>query len=158
MRHAKSDWSSGGDDFDRPLNARGQRDVPLIARFLAGSAPPELVLASAARRARETAALLVEALADPPELIVDDQLYLSTPETLAEVLSVVGDGAQTVVVIAHNPGVEEWASRLCGAAIHMPPGAVACLESEADRWVDAARAQSTLRWHITPKLLKKATS
>lgn len=157
MRHAKSDWATGVEDYDRPLNDRGQRDVPLVARFLAGSAPPELVLASAARRARETADLLVEALSVPPELILEEQLYLAPPETLAAVLSAAGDGVKTVVVVAHNPGVEEWASRLCGAAIHMPPGAVACLESDADRWADTTHAASILRWHITPKLLKKTT-
>jgi phosphohistidine phosphatase len=156
MRHAKSDWADRSlEDFDRPLNARGQRDVPILAQFLAGSAPPDLVVASAARRAQETATGLLETLDDKPELILDGNLYLSTPNTLATVLGAGAGDAQTVVVIAHNPGVEEWASQLSGATIHMPPGAIACLDSDAETWSEAGRARSLLRWLITPKLLKK---
>ena len=156
MRHAKSDWSDESrQDFDRPLNARGQRDVPILARFLAGSAPPDLVLASAARRAHETATRLLEAFDDTPELILDTNLYLSTPDTLATVLGASAGDARTIVVVAHNPGVEEWASQLSGAVIHLPPGAIACLDSEAETWSQAGRTRSLLRWLITPKLLKK---
>ncbi len=156
MRHAKSDWADESmEDFDRPLNARGQKDVPTVARFLAGSAPPDLVLASAARRAQETATRLVDALDNTPELLLDGRLYLSTPDTLATVLAGAAGDAETVVVIAHNPGVEEWASHLSGARIHMPPGAVACLDSDAESWTEAGRANSPLRWLITPKLLKR---
>lgn len=156
MRHAKSDWAtSGGEDFDRPLNARGQKDVPILARFLAGSTPPDLVIASAACRAQETATRLIEALPVAPELILDGRLYLSTPDTLATVLAGCAGQASTVVVIAHNPGMEDWASHLSGATIHMPPGAIACLESASDSWAEAGRTPSPLRWLITPKLLKK---
>ena len=99
MRHAKSDWASGStEDFDRPLNARGQKDVPILARFLAGSAPPDLVLASAARRAQETATRLLEGLNPTPELILDGRLYLSTPDTLATVLAGTAGDAGSVVV------------------------------------------------------------
>ncbi|MBT6145764.1 MAG: histidine phosphatase family protein [Gemmatimonadetes bacterium] len=155
MRHAKSDWASGAtEDFDRPLNRRGQKDVPILARFLVGSAPPDLVLASAARRAQETASLLLEGLDPAPELVLDGRLYLSTPDTLATVLADAAGDAGSIVVIAHNPGVEEWASHLSGASIHMPPGAIACLESQAASWSEAARTPAPLRWLITPKLLK----
>jgi len=158
MRHAKSDWASGStEDFDRPLNTSGQKDVPILARFLAGSAPPDLVLASAARRGQETATRLLEGLDPAPELILDGRLYLSTPDTLATVLAGAAGDAGSVVVIAHNPGVEEWASHLSGATIHMPPGAIACLESQTGSWTEVGRTPSPLRWLITPKLLKKAT-
>ncbi|MDA0335069.1 MAG: histidine phosphatase family protein [bacterium] len=158
MRHAKSDWASGSaQDFDRPLNARGQKDVPLLARFLAGAAPPDLVLASAARRAQETAIRLLEGLAPTPELVLDGRLYLATPDTLATVLAASAGAASTIVVIAHNPGVEEWASHLSGATIHLPPGAIACLESDAQSWHEAGRTKSPLRWLMTPKLLKRGS-
>lgn len=156
MRHAKSDWATGAEeDFDRPLNARGQKDVPMVAQFLGGSTPPDLIIASAARRAHETAMGLLDALPDPPELVLDGRLYLSTPDTLATVLAGSAGDAATVVVIAHNPGIEEWASLLSGATMHLPPGAVACLENDADSWAEVGRTAAPLRWLITPKLLKK---
>ncbi|MDP7448775.1 MAG: histidine phosphatase family protein, partial [Candidatus Latescibacteria bacterium] len=156
MRHAKSDWADPAtEDFDRPLNCRGQTDVPILGQFLAGSAPPDLILASAARRAQETGTLLLEALDGSAELVLDGRLYLSTPDTLATVLAASAGDAGTVVVIAHNPGVEQWSSELSGASIHMPPGAVACLDCEADGWADAGRRRAALRWLITPKLLKR---
>ena len=81
MRHAKSAYPPGiSDDFDRPLNKRGRADLPRIARLLAAYGPrPDLVLASAARRAHQTATGLVESLGLPASILhLDDALYLAS--------------------------------------------------------------------------------
>ena len=111
MRHAKSDYPPGiSDDFDRPLNKRGRADLPRIARLLAAYGPhPEVVLASAARRAHQTATGLVESLGLPASVLhLDDALYLSSPSTLTQAAAGLPDSAQTGLIIAHNPGQEEW--------------------------------------------------
>lgn len=156
LRHAKSDWADPGvSDFDRPLNARGRADVPRITQFLAGSAEPELVLSSSARRANETAQGLIDGLATSPELRLEQDLYLAPPETLAAMLGTVSDRLTTVVLVAHNPGIEDWASQLSGASIHLPPGGLACLDCPQDTWAAAGCDGGSLLWLLTPKLLKR---
>ncbi len=156
IRHAKSDWSEASrDDFDRPLNERGRKDVPLLARFLAGSAMPERIIASTALRARQTAEGLAEHLPGTPDLVLDERLYLAPPPTLARGLADAAGQAATVALIAHNPGIETWASELSGASIHLPPGAVACFDMAGRSWDLAATTRLPLCWLLTPKLLKR---
>ena len=122
MRHAKSAYPPGiSDDFDRPLNKRGRTDLPRIARLLAAYGPrPEVVLASAARRAHQTATGLVEALDLPASALhLDDALYLSSPSTLAQAAADLPDSAQTGLIIAHNPGTGRMDRRADGRT-HRP--------------------------------------
>jgi phosphohistidine phosphatase len=159
MRHAKSDRADASiPDFDRPLNRRGQRDVPRIAHFLAGAAAPDVVVSSSAQRAQQTATGLVEALAEvldaAPELVVDGRLYLAPPEVLAATLAEAAGTASTALLVAHNPGVEDWVGELTGARLRMPTAAVACIDSDAGDWAGATSHRGQLQWLITPKLLK----
>ena len=159
MRHAKSDRADASlPDFDRPLNRRGQKDVPRVARFLAGAAAPDLVLSSAAQRAQQTAVGLVDSLGEllgaPPELVVDGRLYLAPPDVLASTAADVFGKATTALVVAHNPGVEDWVAGLTGALLRMPTAAVACIDNEADDWHAATTGRGQLQWLITPRLLK----
>ena len=157
MRHAKSDWSDGRqEDFDRPLNKRGRKDVRRVGRFLSVCAFPDLVLASAAVRAQETAVRLVKELDDAPQLVLDGRLYLSDPPTLAAVLSSAAGDADTVVVIAHNPGMENWVTQLTGATLHFPTAAVAHVELDIPDWQALDQQQGHLQWLVTPKLLRGA--
>ena len=154
MRHAKSDWSRPDrEDFDRPLNKRGRKDVPRVAGFLeACGARPDLVLASAAVRAQETAARLVEELEEGPQLVLDGRLYMAGPEALSEVLAAAAGQADTALVIAHNPGMEQWIARLTGARVRLPTAAVARVDLEAPGW--EGPLQGVLQWLVTPRLLR----
>ncbi len=154
MRHAKSDWSRPDqEDFDRPLNKRGRKDLPRVAGFLeACGAAPDLVLASAAVRAQETAVRLVEELEAGPQLVLDGRLYMAGPEALSEVLAATAGGAGTALVIAHNPGMEEWIARLTGARVRLPTAAVARVDLEAPG--REGRLEGMLQWLVTPRLLR----
>ena len=154
MRHAKSDWSRPDrEDFDRPLNKRGRKDVPRVAGFLDLCAgPPDLVLASAAVRAQETAVGLVEEMEEGPQLVLDGRLYMAGPETLSEVLAAAAGQAETALVIAHNPGLEEWIARLTGARVRLPTAAVARVDLESPGW--EGPLQGVLQWLVTPRLLR----
>lgn len=110
LRHAKSDWSKPEPDIARPLNARGRRDAPRMARHLAGLAPrPEIVLCSPATRTRETLELMRGhwALPEPAHL---DALYETGPETLRKVLRPFAH--RPVLVVGHNPGLQDLARRI----------------------------------------------
>ena len=155
MRHAKSDWSRPDRaDFDRPLNKRGRKDVPRVAEFLEACAePPDLVLASAAVRAQETAVRLVEELEEGPQLVLDGRLYMAGPEALSEVLAATAGKAGTALVIAHNPGMEQWIARLTGARVRLPTAAVARVDLDVPRW-EGPLDEGALQWLVTPRLLR----
>jgi len=88
MRHAKSDWGAQYDtDFDRPLNARGQRDAPIMAAFMAShKLLPELIVSSPAQRARTTAEFVARERAFTGEFLFDQRIYLASPAMLLEVI------------------------------------------------------------------------
>jgi phosphohistidine phosphatase len=115
VRHAKSDWSlPGQDDWDRPLNKRGQRDAPDMARRLRSRRlKPELVLSSPAVRALTTATVMARELKVPAAHVMqDERLYLASPTDLLAVIRERGGEAKHVMVFGHNPGITECANRL----------------------------------------------
>ncbi|MBI5042083.1 MAG: histidine phosphatase family protein [Gammaproteobacteria bacterium] len=109
LRHAKSDWDQSCDDFDRPLNARGQHDAPRIGRWLRDqNLMPDCVLSSPARRAAQTAQAVCGQLGYPTEHILwDKRLYLASRETLLDVLADQSDYPQRLLLVGHNPGLED---------------------------------------------------
>jgi phosphohistidine phosphatase len=115
LRHAKSDWSEPLPDHDRPLNARGHRSAELIAAHLrAESIRPALVLCSSAVRTRETLAHLLPALGDGVTIRVERDLYGAAAVDLRRRLRDVDDAVPSVMIIAHNPGIEDLALELAG--------------------------------------------
>ncbi|WP_305968054.1 MULTISPECIES: histidine phosphatase family protein [unclassified Mameliella] len=107
IRHAKSDWSHGLPDHDRPLNKRGRRAAPAIGGWLREKGYlPDDILCSTATRTRETLALLE--INAPVRF--EPALYHAAPETMLETLrSAQGD---SVMMLGHNPGIAEFAERL----------------------------------------------
>ncbi|HLN41859.1 MAG TPA: histidine phosphatase family protein [Acidimicrobiales bacterium] len=113
LRHAKA-ASQGPDDHSRPLTARGKRQASDVGRHLAGApiagvAVPELVLSSSARRALQTAKLVMAEMTTPVELVVERRLYDADADDVAEVLRELGAGAPSVLVVGHNPTLQEFA-------------------------------------------------
>ena len=155
VRHAKSDWSELGlDDFDRPLNRRGQKDLPRIAGALRRLAPPDQILSSPALRARQTAEHLAAALDREGQLQFDPDLYLAPAGQLARAACGLPDSADTALVVAHNPGLEHWVADLCGAQVRLPTGAIAALTLGTETWQNAKDAPALLMWLLVPRLLK----
>ena len=133
VRHAKSDWGDPGlDDHDRPLNARGLRDAPVLAaRLAAADLPLGAILSSTALRARTTAGFFGEALGLDPEL--DPALYGAPAPALLS--AAVARGAGGVVVVAHDPGMTALAGHLSGGGIgRMPTCAVATFRWDTPDW------------------------
>lgn len=115
LRHAKSDRDGDAiDDFARPLSARGRRDAPRMGRWLrAHGLRPDLVLSSPALRARQTTEAVLEALELPQErLRYDDRLYLAGVDTLLAVITECPARTGMLLLVGHNPGLEELLERL----------------------------------------------
>lgn len=118
VRHAKSSWKTEGQlDHDRPLNDRGNRDAPIMAeRLVKRDCIPDLILCSSAKRTQETAAYFTEAFGfSEDKLWVSKSLYLCTPETMLEQLAIAESGLRHIMIIAHNPGLEQLSYRLSAA-------------------------------------------
>jgi phosphohistidine phosphatase len=113
LRHAKA-AAHGQDDHSRPLTARGTRQATDVGRHLAGMPfsgfpVPELVLSSSARRAVQSAELVVAQLASPVELVVERRLYTADADDVVELIRELGGDAPSVLVVGHNPTLHEVA-------------------------------------------------
>ena len=126
MRHAKSSWQDPGQsDHDRPLNNRGHRDAPVMAARLKQRGDiPTLILSSSSRRTQETTAHLLDVFGEPsPEVRFDKTLYLASPHSMLDLLAELPDTHSHVMVIAHNPGMEELSALLSGSSSDTMPTA-----------------------------------
>lgn len=140
VRHAKSDWADARlDDHDRPLNARGMRDAPVLAERVAGALAGaglrlDAILSSTALRARTTAGFFGAALGIEPEL--DPELYGAPASALLSAAA--ARGVDRVMVVAHDPGMTVLAERLSAGGIgHMPTCAVATFRWDEPDWAVA---------------------
>ena len=106
MRHAKSDWETGVDDFDRPLSKRGHKNAPKMARWLEDTdREPDAILTSAANRARTTAGYVATHFAlNAEDVIETPDLYLADVETWMDAL--VEQSADRLLICGHNPGLD----------------------------------------------------
>lgn len=118
LRHAKSDWTRDTDDFDRPLNPRGKRDAARLARWAQEHGlKPDVILSSPARRAAQTAEALCAQIAFACDDIQwDEDLYLAPVHVLLDVLANLSAQVKQVMVIGHNPGLEDLLLYLAPAA------------------------------------------
>lgn len=110
VRHAKSSWKvTGQSDHDRTLSSRGERDAPIMAnRLVERQCIPDLILCSSAVRTRQTARYLMDAFGIGDDTLREERhLYLCSPETLLEQLASVGEGHEHIMIIGHNPGLEQ---------------------------------------------------
>ena len=115
LRHAKSDWDSGAPtDFERPLNKRGTKDAPLMGRWMKERGLlPDWIVASPAKRAEETVKAVVKALGFAKKQIHWEQrVYEASVRDLSEVLAAVPKKAERVMLVGHNPGLEELVAYL----------------------------------------------
>lgn len=155
VRHAKSSWKDPSlDDFDRPLNKRGERDAPVMARRLkARGARPSMILTSPAKRALRTAKLIAEAINYPVEFLQREaDLYLADSQTILDVIEREANGCNEIFVCGHNPGITDLANRLTGHRIdNVPTCGIVTMEANVDSWSNPATAAWSLDCFDFPK-------
>ena len=145
LRHAKSDWSGGEADIDRPLADRGRRQAPDAGRWLAADIEGiGLAVVSPAARARSTWELVSAELAAPPPLRIDDRIYAASDDELLAVVRDLPDDVETAVLVGHNPGFEDLATLLSGTSTHLTTSAIAVLTLPGS-WSSAEPGASVLR-------------
>ncbi len=136
LRHAKSSWHNAHlADHDRPLNERGKADAPRMGKLLKREdLVPDLIISSSAERALATAEAVALASGYEAEIQVTRQLYHAYPEAYREVLQARGGQNQRVMVVGHNPGIEELVEELTGYAERMPTAALAQVQFDISNW------------------------
>lgn len=141
LRHAKSDWSGGEPDRLRPLAARGRRQAAEAGSWLAARVDHlDLAVVSPAERARSTWELASAELAAPPPTRIEEDAYAASGEALLRLVQELDDDLGTVVLVGHNPDLEDLVATLTGQWVHMPTSGIAVLALPAP-W-HAARASS----------------
>jgi phosphohistidine phosphatase len=162
LRHAKSSWKDTSlSDRDRPLAARGRRAAKAIARHLREQGiEPELVLCSTARRARETLDRIEPALGTPI-IRIEDDLYAASADALLERLRSVPDTVGSVMLIGHNPGLQELGLTLARRSdtvpeleAKYPTAALATLTVAAESWRELDRGTAELVALVRPRDLE----
>jgi len=159
LRHAKSSWADDDlPDRDRPLTTRGRKAAAGVGAYLAERAlAPELVLCSPALRTRQTLDLLRPGLPEAVEVSVEEDLYGAPADALLDRLRRLPDQVGGVLLVGHNPGVQQLAAALAPAAArqrlaeHFPTAALAVLALRDGGWPDLGRRPAELVDYRVPR-------
>ncbi|WP_066558945.1 SixA phosphatase family protein [Croceicoccus bisphenolivorans] len=165
LRHAKSEEDQPtGYDFDRDLNAKGRRAAETMGRYIGTKvAPFDLILASPARRVQSTLDIALDAMGKsaPAHRIEDRRLYLATSDSIEEVINELGVDADAILLVAHNPGLEDFVldhvpnDGSCPlrdiVAQKYPTGAFSLLEFDSDGWANLDGAKARLVDLVRPR-------
>ncbi len=156
LRHGKSSWGSPSlADHDRPLKKRGRRDAARMGRELrARDLVPDLIVSSTAQRARSTARRAAEAAGCGDRIVETEKLYLSAVTSHLEILAEhAEDGHQRVMVVAHNPTLEDLVEHLTGEDVGLTTANLARVDLDIDSWAELPQAHGELRFVLRPKEL-----
>jgi phosphohistidine phosphatase len=160
LRHAKSSWDHPElADHERPLSPRGVKAARRMAeRMRRDGVVPALVLCSSARRARETLEPIEAAFGSKAAVRVEDNLYGASADHLLDRLRRVADSVLSVMIIGHNPGVQELAVRLLSnergrseLMVKFPTAALATLRVNASRWRELDEEGAELVAFLKPR-------
>jgi len=164
VRHAKSDWTDWSlADHERPLAPRGIKALGRMRGHLTGSAPPDLVVCSSARRARETLEGIRPALPDDVDVLFEDDVYDASASWLIDRLRRLDEAVTSVMLVGHNPGLHDLAVELVGdgcdhgdaaeweqLVTKFPTGAIAMLSFNRS-WADIEPGCADLDDLFTPR-------
>jgi phosphohistidine phosphatase len=138
IRHAKSSWSDPSlSDFDRPLNKRGKRDLPVMGqRMMAYEPKPDLIISSPAKRARRTARGIGRALGfTKQEIVLDEELYTFSSEGFLGVIRRTSDKTRVLALVGHNHGLTECAEMLSGESlVNVPTCGIVLISFDQPSW------------------------
>lgn len=157
MRHAKAAaGTSSLQDSNRPLTDEGRRAAKLVGEYIMSKkVRPDLALSSPALRARETIDIVLKAVRLRAKPRYDQRIYETGPLGLLVVIHEIEEDKNRVILVGHNPGLEELMRMLTGHLEHMAPGALAKIDLEANKWSEAGGGMGKLDWLVQPKELAK---
>jgi phosphohistidine phosphatase len=160
FRHAKSDHIRGVQDLDRPLAERGRLAAPRMGQYLKDEGLlPDLVLVSSSLRTRETWDLARPPL-EPVAMRIEPRIYESPSSRLLEVVREVEADAKVVMLVGHNPGMQDLSARLVGYGDRyafarlgqkFPTAGIAVLDFDAESWSEIEERSARLDRFVVPR-------
>ncbi|MCK9374356.1 MAG: histidine phosphatase family protein [Sulfuricurvum sp.] len=156
IRHAKSDWENPAlDDFERPLNKRGEKNAPFMGEILAKhQIHPDLILCSPALRAKTTALKIAEKVGYKGKKIdYRESLYLADIRAIEALLQSLCTSDNTVFIVGHNPGLTLFAEYISGILIeNIPTCGIFCVTLKKDDWSTLGRDSADFVSFEYPKM------
>ncbi|MDV7340558.1 histidine phosphatase family protein [Terasakiella sp. A23] len=162
LRHAKSSWANPElIDFDRPLNGRGNQAAEKMAVYLSENVNlPDCIFCSTAQRTRETLGYLLKVYPHPIRVELTRDLYMASHVTMMGLVQAVEADVETLMLIAHNPGIEDFAAALSKPAeseamqdmlYKYPTAACAHLQFDVKDWADVSIRSGELKGFVKPR-------
>ena len=155
VRHAKSDWNDPLlKDFDRPLNDRGKKDAPAMAkRLVEKKVKIDAFISSPAKRAKKTAELFIkEFKEDKKDIIFFDELYLADPGVFFDVVENTNKKYYCIALFYHNPGITDFANQLAQVRVDdMPTCSIFAVRIDIKDWADFRKGEKEFWFFDYPK-------
>lgn len=156
IRHAKSSWADWSlDDIDRPLNARGKRDAPVMAEFLTKQINSiDAIVSSPAKRARKTALHFAKAYGlEKDDIQIVDGIYHASPNQILENIFSFQSDWSTVLLFGHNPGFTYFADEYADQSIdNVPTCGIVHIQTEIENWQDLDPTKARVANFYYPKM------
>jgi phosphohistidine phosphatase len=157
IRHAKSSWDDPGlSDYERPLNERGKKDIPVMAdRLYERGIRIDAFVTSPARRARKTAEQFAKRYKkEKDELLLKTELYMAGDEAFYSVVEKLDERYDCVAIFSHNPGLTDFANSLTDVKIdNIPTCGIFAVSADAKKWSRFREAKKNLLFFDYPKAL-----
>jgi phosphohistidine phosphatase len=136
LRHAKSSWKHPDiDDHDRPLTKRGKRDAPIMGDLLKTEhLVPDLIISSTAKRAHSTAKAVAKSSGYEGKITLDHSLYAARPAAYVDVLRHLSNEYTRVLLVGHNPGLEQLVGMVTNEERIMPTCSLAHVQFPINNW------------------------
>lgn len=157
IRHAKSDWSNPLlDDFERPLNKRGSKNAPFMAKILKKEIQkPDLIISSPSFRTKLTLEYFLKEFEYKGEVIFEKSIYEAPYLNLLKAIKNVDDKYKTIFLIGHNPGLNDLANFLLGSfEDNIPTSGVLKIDFDTNSWKNISKDNSKLIFFKYPKMFE----
>ncbi len=155
IRHGKSDWKNSDvlSDFDRPLNHRGNKDAPNMAKkILKRGVLPQLLVSSPAVRAISTAKHFADVWDAPLNIQTEASIYEAGIAELLHVVTNYNDDFDRIAMFGHNPGFTDFANYLCDEDIYnIPTAGIVIINFNTDQWEEVSYHTGTMLLFDFPK-------
>jgi phosphohistidine phosphatase len=162
VRHAKSSWDDPMViDFERPLNERGKKDAPTMAKRIKDkNIFIDAFISSPARRAKKTARLFAEVFKYKEEnIIYKSELYHADPQTYYEVIEAAENENNSIAIFSHNPGITYLVNELTEIKLDdMPTCGVFAVSADCRKWKDFRKAKKKFLFFDYPKAMNEVES
>lgn len=155
VRHAKSDWDNIKlSDFDRPLNSRGEKNAPEMAkRLLKRGKIPQQIVTSPAVRAITTARYFAKELGlNKSDIVKEPEIYEALTSTLKGVINNLDNTYSFIALFGHNPGITDLVSNLCSKDLYnIPTCGMVLIQFPIDDWSMVSAGTGEIVFYDYPK-------